>query len=513
MSGSSRVARLAPLWAWLGSACTPPDPGAVSECPPPDRARCPAASTEPFVDPLRHVGVAESSTFIEISDLLANDDLVFACTGVRGLVIWDAGGDEPGMLVENVRPPAHAHGTFPRCQHVGLDREARRVVFTNRGDEVQPVPWVAVADVTDPRAPSIVAQWSDPSVSVEGAVIDGDRVIVAGHTSGIQVLALEGTMLSPTGSFSDEQSDAWQVVALPDDPDILVTAEGQTGLRTYRLEDAGPELLATVELEGSSRDLILTGDAGRTAIVAASSSLSIVDLTDPAAPVLRSTTPTTGTALALAAIDSSTVAVAEWDEVRGYDVSDPTAVREVFAERLPAPAAFSRVLAVDADPGTRRVFAGEWHGMHVLAHDPNGTGPDLTVAPQALQFGQVPPGQSDDAVLVLRNDGDLGLTVHEIVTADGVSVDQSCLQIPAGSAAAVEVTVAPPSDTELRTAVRVCSDDPDEPQRDVGLSVNIEGLDVGDPAPEFSLRDLTGRTWSTADLEGNVAVLAYFATF
>jgi len=495
------------------SACSPPDPGAVSQCPPPDRASCPAASTEAFIDPLAHLGVAESSSFIEISDVLVDGELVFACTGVRGLVIWDASSDAPGMLVENVKPAQHAHGRFPRCQHVGLDRQTRRVVFTNRGDEVQPVPWLAVADASEPRSPTIVAQWSDPSVSVEGAIIEGSRVVVAGHTAGVLELALEEGALSVVGSFSDEQSDAWQVVALPDDPDVIVAVEGQTGLRTYRLGPDGPELLATVPLEGSSRDVILTGPQGRTAVVASSSSIAIVDVRDPAAPELVSATPTTGTALALASIGGGTIVTAEWDEVRGYDVSDPSAVREVFAERLPAPAEFSRVLAIDADASTRRVFAGEWHGLNVLEHEPAGTGPDLTVTPQALQFGQVGPGEQDDAVLVLRNDGDLALTVHEIVTAQGVSVDQRCLQIPAGSAAAVEVTVAPPTDAELRTAVRVCSDDPDEPSRDVGLSANIEGLDVGDPAPEFSLRDLTGRTWSTADLEGNVAVLAYFATF
>ena len=61
--------------------------------------------------------------------------------------------------------------------------------------------------------------------------------------------------------------------------------------------------------------------------------------------------------------------------------------------------------------------------------------------------------------------------------------------------------------------LQIISDDLDETPFDVIVSGNIPGTDVGDPLPTFSLQDTTGQTWSNADLQGKVAVLAYFATF
>lgn len=471
---------------------------------------CPLPSSEPFSDPLVHVGRAEGPTFIEIVDVAVVGDLILACTGTKGLTIWDASGDgAPRLLSDNTGPIPHqlANPQFPRCQHVAYDASTNRVLITNRGDEVQPTPWMWAYDLRDPSRPRDVGGWTD-FAPVEGVVLSEGRIFAAMHGTGVLSLRLtQAGGVDIVGGYHDEASDAWQPVLVDD---RLVVAEGATGLRIYDVATPDPQLITTVPLPGSSRDVVVADDR---AYVTTSAGLAIVDISDSEAPVVLSHTETDGTSLALALGADDTVIVAEWDQVRGYDVSDPTAVVARFAEVVPSDDDFSRVLAIDVDPQRRRVYAGEWRGLQVFDHQPAGRGPDISVTPQVLQFGALSSGEQDERVVVVRNRGDLPLTVHDVVGGPGVSVDRECFQIPPGGAEAIEVTLRSDRDTTIDTGLKFCSDDLDEAEHTLSLTANPKGLGPGDPVPEFSLFDLEGNTWSSEQLRGNIVVLAYFATF
>lgn len=203
----------------------------------------------------------------------------------------------------------------------------------------------------------------------------------------------------------------------------------------------------------------------------------------------------------------------EWDQIRGYDVSDPTAVRPLFAEIVPTDDERSRVLALDIDRDRRRVYAGEWRGLQVFDHVEGGRGPDISVTPQVLQYGELGGGDADDRVVVVRNDGDRPLTVHDVVGGPGLTVEPSCFSVAPGESVPLEVTLTVPDASPVDTGLKVCSDDLDEPEHTLAVTANVPGVSVGDPVPAFSLRDLEGNTWSSERLRGNIAVLAYFATF
>lgn len=152
--------------------------------------------------------------------------------------------------------------------------------------------------------------------------------------------------------------------------------------------------------------------------------------------------------------------------------------------------------------------------MHAYDQHPGGTGPEVLATPDSLQFSTVAPGDDEDRVLVLRNSGDVPLEVYTVQTdVEGITADPACVEVAPGSAAAIEVTFAPNSDASQRGRLILQTNDIDEPMFEVSISGNIAGLDVGDPAPEFSLTDLDGQTWTLSDLQGEVVVLSYFATF
>lgn len=472
---------------------------------------CPQATAVDIIDPLQHLGRAPGPTFIEIVDVLAAGDLVYACTGTKGLTIYDAAADDgpPTTLADKIGPKSSglADSSFPRCQHVHLDEANQRVVITNRGDEIQPAPWLFVYDVSDPTAVREIGGWT-PAASIEGAIIEGTRVYAAMHTAGITIIDDDGTgTLVGVGAFSDDDSDAWQVVKTGT---TLVAAEGATGLRTYDVSGDEPVLLATVPLEGSSRDLVVRDDI---AYVANSGGIATVDISDPGNPTLLGQLDVDGTSLGIALGAGSTVVTAEWDEVRGYDVSDPANPVPIFSETVPSDDTRSRVLGIDADPERNRVYAGEWRGLHAYEQRTDGTGPEIFVSPQTVQFGVVPAGESEARVVIVGNQGDQPLTIFDIVGGSGLSTSEQCLQIAPGAAAAVEVRVEPDNDAVFGSGIKFCSDDPDESEHTIDVSANVPGIAVGDRVPQFELTDQNGEVWSPSRLRGKVAVLAYFATF
>lgn len=465
-------------------------------------------SDQTFDDGLEHLGRAQGDSFIEILDLVTRDGLVYSCTATQGLTIWDATPREsPELLVENVGAPALSHPQFPRCQHVALDDDSLRAVITNRSDEIQPQPWLYLMDLANPQAPAPLRGWTGDDL-IEGVVLQGDRIWAAAHESGILVFEDQGgSDLVQIGSFSDGSSDAWQPVKIDD---TLFVAEGTTGLRSYDISGDDPVLLDTLALEGSSKDVVARGNE---LFVASSSVLYGVDVSDPSAMTITAERSVTGTAVGLSLGADDVLYTAEWDEVRGYDSTD-SELPLLWAEQVPTQDAFSRILDVEADPSNGRVYAGEWTGMHAYASTPSVSAPDIQLDPANLQFGTVEPGESQTRVIIIRNTGTELLEVTNVVTTSENAVpSERCFNVDPGGAYAIEVRVDAGSDANFGGRIEFTTNDPDESAAEATFTGNAIGADVGDPVPEFLLQDTEGNSWSSAELEGNVIVLAYFATF
>ncbi len=493
----------APLEAETGGPTHQGDGDGDGECPPAD----PTA----WDDPLVHLGRAEGDTFIEILDVVADGSLVYACTATQGLTIWDVTDPmQAKLLVENVGPAGLANLAYPRCQHFTKQPDAMRAVITSRGDEIQPTPWLFLYDISDPQQPQELVGWSGED-HIEGAVFLGDRIVAAAHRSGILVFEDQGgDALALVSSFADSDSDAWLPVVFGD---YILAAEGTTGLRTYDFSGPSPTLLATLPLAGSSKDIVVR-DA--VAFIAGSSSLAAVDVSDPADPALLGQVSTLGTALAVELGEEDILFAAEWDEIRGYDISDPTNMTRVLSETVPVQVAtsFTRVLSIGTDAGSGLVFAGEWQGLHVFEQRPLGQSPEIWATPQNVNFGTVEVGDSDDAVIVVHNLGNAPLQISDVVAADpDFQVSTTCAQVPAGGSRAIEASYSAQTDAQSAESLVFVTDDPDEANFTVDLIANVPGLDVGDPAPEFELFDLEGKKWTNADIAGKVTILAYFATF
>ncbi len=480
----------------------------------PGSINCPDPGANAPADGLQHLERAEyglSGGFLEILDVVADGTTIYQCTATQGLMVFDAAtSGSPTLLAERVGGP-FAHPSFPRCQHVGADFERDQVVITNRGDEIQPDPFLTVFDISTPTMPAVVASWQGEP-SIEGAVLVDDVVYAAAHDDGLLMFEVQGTELVQTAAFADADSDAWLPQRVGE---ALVVAEGATGLRTYDISDGAPVLLATVPLQGSSKDVVVVEGI---AYVAASGFVAAVDVSDPSDPQVLTEREVVGTALAVAMGQNATLMVAEWDEVRGYDASAPHGLEPILAEIVPTEAAFSRVLAIEAvpaEPGRRgRVYAGEWEGLHAYDQVDCAYGPEIWVSPDTVQFGVQQVGETQTQVVVVRNMGNQPLHVSGLSVSDAeMEIDAQTLDIDPGQAEAVEISFTPSDDALFVGELEIASDDLDEPVTGLRVAGNLNFLGPGHPVPSFELFDLDGQLWSSTALTGQVTVLAYFATF
>jgi hypothetical protein len=86
------------------------------------------------------------------------------------------------------------------------------------------------------------------------------------------------------------------------------------------------------------------------------------------------------------------------------------------------------------------------------------------------------------------------------------------MRIAPGDTEIVEVRY--PGGTEQESAIiEFRSDDPVEPVRRGFLTANQPGLGVGKKLPDMRVNLVDGGQWSSSDAEGEVMLLAYFATF
>jgi peroxiredoxin len=138
--------------------------------------------------------------------------------------------------------------------------------------------------------------------------------------------------------------------------------------------------------------------------------------------------------------------------------------------------------------GAGRAFVADWNSPFVVSLDD-------TPAPEVrASMRHALPG----AIVRLSNDGD---EVLWLGPPSAGHVDR--VQVPPGG----EARWLLPDDHD--TDARIATDDPDEPEV-VLVQAGRDGPVVGDPAPAFIERDLSGEVWDSSALTGQVVFLGMF---
>jgi peroxiredoxin len=246
------------------------------------------------------------------------------------------------------------------------------------------------------------------------------------------------------------------------------------------------------------------------AYVATIDNVAAVDVAN-ATPQVLAQVPTPGTAVEVAALGDH-LWVADWERVRMLDVSDPAAPVVLGDEPVVGSPALPRARTVAVAGAS--LLVGEWTGLHVHAIEPGAFAPDISLDTRALSFAAVQVGEADARVVVLRNVGTEPLEICAITPLlDGLTVDTSSATVQPQAALTFEASWTASSTDPVEGSIAIASDDPDQPVVHVPVRGNDPGIGVGDPMPAFFHVDHDGRSRAHTELEGKVAVLAYFATW
>ncbi|MEQ9322867.1 MAG: hypothetical protein RIF41_27125 [Polyangiaceae bacterium] len=450
----------------------------------------------------------DGSTFVEVLEVKARQDgWVFFCSGVRGLTVVDA--RDPAAPAEQwLTSSSLGSGQYPRCQHLAMS--GGHLYMSNRGDEIQPTPFVTAFTMgdLDANAPVQGPSFTQDGLSFEGLAADGDLLYVAAHEDGVLVLQNTGAALVELATLGG-LGNAWGLDVVEG---RLYVADGAHGLAIADVADpSAPALLGTIDVEGSAQHVVVDPERELAFVAASSAGMVIVDVSDPNAPSVVSRADTPGTGLQVA-LSGSQAYLADWNEVRVFDVSDASAPVQVASERV-AGVAIPRVLGVAALDDV--AFLGEWTGLYSYRFTPGITAPEIRVASDRIDLGTVAAGEVKAAAIIVDNEG-LEPLVIDGVSTDGIGMTLMTdmpQTIAPGEKAALEVWIDNPSPGPYEGSAFLVSDDPDETQSRVELVMNTPTLGVGDEAPEVLVNLVGGGNWTLESQLGNVVLLSYFATF
>lgn len=445
---------------------------------------------------------------------LREDGLLLQCSYTFGVVDASEAGNIR-YLAQNLRHAIPGDRRAPGCIHLAWDGDL--VYTTHRGNIRNPA-FLSGWDITNPRVPLQLPVLQEPGVSYEGIDVSNGHILVGLHEKGLGVYRWGGSRGFVRIGTATGLTNAWGVSARGN---LVFVADGAGGLATIDVSDpAHPALLGQVVTGGQASGVVVHDDVAY--VAAGSAGLVAVDVSDPSRPALIGTTSLPGSAIRVDYSDGH-VFVAAWNDARVYDVSSPSQPRFVGAVRLThdynnvvdgdRPAPTSRILGIAARGND--VFIGNWHVLYSYRLYPERKAPNIRLpeASAMVDFGSVEPAESKTLPFSVTNQGTAPLTLLDNwVAGESYSVEPKQLRIPPGETSTLSLTYTAGGEQESGY-LQILSDDPQAPLRRAYLVGNQSGLRVGMPLPETRAVLLDGTPWSSQQTQGEVVLLAYFATF
>jgi hypothetical protein len=432
----------------------------------------------------------------EVLSVEVAGDAFYACTGQRGLHVGsvaNSGLDYQASLAV-------------RCQDLAVD--GARVLLSNHGDALAPVPQITLLDFSDPPVPQVVGVVDLTGHSPEDVVLVAPGLFaVAMHDEGVWFYSADEagalTLEAQVGGLDN-------AVAMTKSGDRLYAADRTSGVRVIDVHDPdAPALVGHVPLDGGTVDIAVSD--GLLFAAAGAAGVRVLDLASPDTPTLITTIDTPGAAVDVAARDGF-LYVADWNDLRVFDVHAPSAPSLLGAEEVATQLDFARVLAVDVAGDV--AFVGDWSGMFRYRVTPCLTAPDVRTTRLPVRFEHTAPGEVAAYSLVVANEGAEELSIGSITTEGPFKSLATALTIPPGKKDFIEIRLEPTSSAPAEGRLLLSTNDPDEAEIAIDLTGNVTYLGVGDAVPDWTWFSINGfDEIGTAALAGDVIVLSYFATF
>lgn len=460
----------------------------------------------------------------------ASDGKLIYCSYTFG-VIDGTSPDNMTYLAQNLKHvvPGTKKSATGACLHLAVDTNNPDIVYvTHRGNiDNEPVltGWILHQDpmTATKIAPTQLPVLQETNISYEGIDTANGHIFVALRGDGLGVYDRNpnDNTVSRIGSLGGF-TNAWQVRVVGNTAFI---ADSLGGLVTVDVTDArNPKLIGRLDVHGTARDVTFDANAKVAYVAAGAQGFVAVDISDLANMKILSTTDTPGMALQVG-FAQGRVTIADWNDVRTYDVTAPATPRFIGAARAFYDLGYPQD---DRAPVTDRVmgvavhddiiFSGVWHYPRSYRVHADRVAPNVRLPEDInlLDFGPTMVGQSSTVPFEITNQGTAALTVTNIWSDNAdFTITPTQTRIDAGKTGTVMLKFTPKLMTQESAQISVVSDDPVQPVRKGYLVGNMAGAGVGVPLPRTKITLVDNSEWDSAspDVQGHVTVLAFFATF
>ena len=328
----------------------------------------------------------------------------------------------------------------------------------------------------------------------EGVHIDGTRAYVALQAEGIAIVSI------PEMQELQRLSFATNAVDLLSHNNYLYVSDRDKGLVVIDITTPEtPSWVTSVSLPTSPQQLLVHDN---TLYIAASSNLLVLDITNPAEPTLVRALPTMGLAQRLDR-SGTHLAIANWHDTRIYDITDPHDPTIIAIE-----ASMDSSMSVDIEGET--LYVGDWDELKSYRFNSTFKSPELTVNSTVTVTGDK---GTEDVGLSIQNEGNMWLTLESTqCTAPEVDFIAGPSTLAPGEQDLLLFSLNIIDDTPVEYTCTLDTNDADEARKTITFRVNPAGLGVGDPAPDFSLSDLTGTGHTLSEHLGKAVMISIFSS-
>ena len=443
-------------------------------------------------DLLENIGRFNPNFFAELQDveLLGDRAYVF---GVGGMAVIDITDPAIPTQLGRYEPPGHPYNRFYRGAV-----EGDLALGGGRED------LLSVMDLSGGGNPVLATVHGTPGQTFEGVTLRDGIGYACRHGDGLEIIDFTQKNNPVTLGEVLSLSNAWDVVL---QGHIAYVADGIGGLAVINVANpTAPVHLLSLPTSGSANDVVVNGNVA--VVCCGSAGIDIFTLDNPASPVLAGNANTSGLAIT-AALVGNMVYVADWDDVESFNLDDPSNPLPMGGEDTPV-----RAMGLAAREGL--VVVADWSKLRNYSTGPSLKG-DIQVSVEGIEFGTVPVGSYRDTTFTIGNTGGADISVFDVQAfSDSYTITTATSFIlPAGQSREVGLRFDHLNAGFAGTFLRIDSDDRDEGSITFPLSAddNPNSLNIGEPAPGFTLTDMDGVTHSLADGLGRVVVMAYFANW